>query len=76
MNEFELDQATTMYHEHDLDDIIVIKVGDVPPKRIPAHLYKQMRNDTFLEWEDDANAIRTFKEKLKERLQTQNEHAN
>ena len=76
MNEFELDQATTMYHEHDLDDIIVIKVGDVPPRRIPPHVYTQMRNDTFLEWEDDANALRTFKEKPIERLRNQNEHAN
>ena len=68
MNEFELDQATALLHEHELDDIIVIKVGDVPVRSVPPHLYAQMRNGSFIEWEDDENAINTFKEKLKDRL--------
>ena len=75
MNEFELDQATTLYHDHELEDIIVIKVGDVPARRVPVHLYSQMRNGTFLEWEDDENAIETFKRKLKDRLRGTGEHA-
>ena len=68
MNIFELDQATTLYHDQELDDIIVIKVGDVPARRVPAHLYTQMRTGRFLEWDNDNNAIETFKDKLKDRL--------
>ena len=68
MNIFELDQATTLYHDQDLDDIIVIKAGDVPARRVPAHLYTQMRTDRFIEWENDPNSIEGFKAKLKDRL--------
>ena len=68
MNEFELDQATIKYHDNELEDIIVVKVGDVPARRIPVHLHTQMRTGRFLEWEDDVNAIETFKAKLKDRL--------
>ena len=75
MNEFELDQATTLYHDHELEDILVIKVGDIPARRVPVHLYSQMRKGTFLEWEDDENAIETFKRKLKDRLRGTGEHA-
>ena len=70
MNEFELDQATALLHEHELDDIIVIKLGDVPPRRIPPHLYAKMRDGSFIEWEDNENAIITFREKLKDRLRS------
>ena len=65
MNEFELDQATTLFHDHEVEDINVIKVGDVPARRVPVHLYTQMRNGMFLEWEDNVNARETFKGKLK-----------
>ena len=75
MTEFELDQAITRYHDHDLEDIIVIKVGDVPARRVPVHLYSQMRNGTYLEWENDENAIETFKSKLRDRLRGTGEHA-
>ena len=68
MNIFELDQATTFYHDQELDDIIVIKAGDVPTRRVPAHLYTQMRTGRFLEWENDQNSIVGFKAKLKDRL--------
>ena len=68
MNGFELDQATTLYHEHELEDIIVIKIGDVPAKRVPVHIYTQMRKGTYLEWENNETAIQTFKEMLKDRL--------
>ena len=68
MNEFELDQATALLHEHELADIIVIKVGDVPARRVPAHLYAHMSNGKFIEWENDENAINTFKDKLKDKL--------
>ena len=39
MNEFELDQATTLYHDHELEDIIVTKLRDVPATRVPVYLY-------------------------------------
>ena len=68
MNIFELDQATTLYHDQDLDDIIVIKVGDVPARTVPAHLYTQMRTGRFIEWENNLNSIAGFKAKLKDRL--------
>ena len=70
INEFELDQAVTLCLEGKLEDIIVIKAGDVPAKRVPVHLYTQMRNEKFIEWEDDENAIDTFKGKLKDRLKS------
>ena len=69
MNEFELDTATTLLHDHAIDDIIVIKLGDVPAKRVPNHLYRQMRNDMFIEWEDNVDAKETFLGRLIERLQ-------
>lgn len=69
MNEFELDQATALLHDHELADIIVIKLGEVPARNIPPHLYTQMRKGMFIEWEDDEHAIQTFKGKLVERLQ-------
>ena len=69
MNEFELDQATSLLHAHELADIIVIKLGEVPARNIPPHLYTQMRKGRFIEWEDDEHAIQTFKRKLIERLQ-------
>ena len=72
INEFELDQAMALQREGKLDDIIVVKIGDVPANRVPVHLYTQMRNGTFLEWEDDIDAIDTFKGKLKDRLKNTN----
>lgn len=68
MNIFKLDLATTLYHNQEIDDIIVIKVGNVPARRIPAHLYTQMRSGRFIEWENDPNSIERFKAKLKDRL--------
>ena len=68
MNIFELDQATTLYHDQELDDIIVIKVGDVPARRVPAHLYTQMRTGRFLEWEHNPDAIERFKAQMQDRL--------
>ena len=68
MNKFELDQATIRYHDQELDDIIVIKVGNVPARSVPAELYTQMRTGLFLEWEIDPNSIEGFKAKLKDRL--------
>ena len=71
MNIFELDQATTLlYQDQELEDIIVLKVGDVPAYRVPKHLYTQMRTDRFIEWEDDQNAAERFKGKLRDRLQS------
>ena len=70
MNEFELDQATALLHEHELDDIVVIKVGDVPARRVPPHLYAQMKCGSFIEWENDENAINSFRRKLKDRLRS------
>ena len=52
----------------------MIKVGDVPAKRVLVHLYTQMRNDTVLEWDADQNTIETFKGKLKDRLKTFSQH--
>ena len=75
MNVFELEQAITLYHDHVLEDVIVIKVGDVPPEKVPVHIYSQMRNGTFIEWEDDENAKETFKGKLIDRLRGNGEHA-
>ena len=72
INEFELDQAMALQRKEKLQDIIVIKIGNVPANRIPVHLYVQMTNGTFLEWEDDINAIDTFKGKLKDRLKATN----
>ena len=74
MNEFELDVATTLLHDHDIEDIIVIKLGDLPARRIPNHLYRQMRNDMFIEWEDDENAKEAFLGKLIDRLQRRPEY--
>ena len=68
INVFELDQATTLYNDQDIDDIIVIKVGHVPSGKVPVHLYTQMRTGKFLEWEDNEHAVEQFKEKLKDRL--------
>ena len=68
MNIFELDQATTLFHDQELEDIIVIKLGDVPARKVPVHLYTQMRTGRFLEWENDPNSITSFKETLKDRL--------
>lgn len=68
MNEFELDQATALLHDHRIDDVIVIKLGTVPARNIPGHIYSQMKNGTFIEWEDDENAIDTFRAKMKDRL--------
>ena len=68
MNLFELDQATTLYHDQELDDIIVIKVGDVQARRVPAHLYTQMRTGIFLEWEHEPNAIERVKSQVQDRL--------
>ena len=76
INEFELDMATTLLHDHDIEDIIVIKLGDLPARRIPNHLYRQMRNDMFIEWEDDTNAKETFLRKLIDRLQRRPEYDN
>ena len=76
MNEFELDQATIKYHDDELEDIIVVKVGDVPARRIPVHLHTQMRAGRFLEWEDDVNAIEMFKGKLKDRLRSTGDHVD
>ena len=71
MNIFELDQATTLlYQDQELEDIIVLKVGDVPTGRVPEHLYTQMRRDRFIEWEEGQNASERFKEKLRDRLQS------
>ena len=70
MTEFELDQATALVHEHELEDIIVIKVGRVPAKRVPPHLYAKMSDGSFIEWEDNENAIITFKEQLKDKLRS------
>ena len=67
-NVFELEQATTLYTDQRLEDIVVIKIGHVPAKRVPVALYSQMKRGTFLEWENDENAIVTFKQKLKDRL--------
>ena len=69
MNEFELDQAITLLHDHEIEDIIVIKRGDIPARKVPKHLYRQMRTGMFIEWEDDKNAKETFRGKLIERLQ-------
>ena len=68
MNKFELDQATTLYNDGDLDGIIVIKVGDVSARNVPAHLYKCMRRGEYIEWDDDEVAIQQFKEQLKDKL--------
>ena len=76
MNEFELDQATTLYHDHELEDINVVKVGDVPARRVPVYLYTQMRNGVFLEWKDGENAIETFKERLKDRFRVTGDHVD
>ena len=76
MNEFELDTATTLLHDHDIEDIIVIKLGDVPAKRVPNHLYRQMRYGMFIEWEDTVDAKETFLVKLRERLQRRIENDN
>ena len=76
MNEFELDTATTLLHDRAIDDIIVIKLGDVPAKRVPNHLYRQLRNGMFIEWEDTVDAKETFLVKLRERLQRRIENDN
>ena len=68
MNEFELDQATAMLYGHELDDIIVIKVGDVPARRVPPHLFAKMRSGSFIEWDENEDAINIFRGKLKDRL--------
>ena len=68
LNEFELDQATFLLMEREIEDIIVVKLGDVPTKWVPKHLHRQMRTGMFLEWEDDENAREIFKGKLIDRL--------
>ena len=68
INNFELDQAMTLYNDQDIDDVIVIKVGHVATENVPGHLYTQMRTGKFLEWEDDQNALEIFKGCLVERL--------
>ena len=71
MNIFELDQATILlYQDQELEDIIVLKVGDVPAGKVPEHLYTQMRTDRFIEWEEGQNTSERFKEKLRDRLQS------
>ena len=67
-NLFELDQASTRFFDQDLEDIIVIKVGAVSPRSVPAQLYTQMRRGQFLEWEGDVHAVQRFKECLKDKL--------
>ena len=76
MNEFELDQATALLHDqnYELEDIIVIKKGAVPARKVPKHLYRQMRTGMFIEWEDDENAKEAFRGKLIERLQKRPDH--
>ena len=68
INKFELDQAMTLYNDQNIDDVIVIKVGNVAAEDVPVHLYTQMRTGKFIEWEPDRNAIDTFKGCLQERL--------
>ena len=74
MNEFELDQATIRLQDHEIEDIIVVKLGDVPTKRVPKHLYRQMRTGMFIEWEDNENAKEAFKGKLIDRLHRKPNH--
>ena len=68
IQEFELDQAGVLYREGKLEKIIVVKVGDVPAKQVPAHLYAQMKNGMFIEWEENAHATETFICQLKDSL--------
>ena len=64
----ELYIATDLLHEREIEDIIVIKVGDVPQRKVPKQLYPQMRNGKFIEWEEDPNAKEVFRGKLIDRL--------
>ena len=68
MNEFEFDQAMFLLIEKEIEDIIVVKLGDVSAKKVPKCLYRQMRTGMFLEWEDNEHSRETFKEKLIDRL--------
>ena len=76
MNEFELDQATAMLHEHKLSDIIVIEVGNVPTGRVPPHLYAKMRSGAFIEWGEEEDAVTVFREKLKDSLRGNSDPLN
>ena len=70
-NSMELDRANIMLHERDIEDIIVIQLGDVAADNVPAELYTQMKKERFLQWEDDLEAIEHFKENLVDRLQAE-----
>lgn len=70
-NSMELGRANIMLHERDIEDIIVIQLGDVAADNVPAELYTQMKKERFLQWEDDLEAIEHFKENLVDRLQAE-----
>ena len=70
-NSMELDRANMMLHERDIEDIIVVQLGDVPAGKVPGELYMQMKKERFLQWEDTPEAIEHFKETLIDRLQAE-----
>ena len=70
-NSMELDRANMMLHERDIEDIIVVQLGDVPADKVPGELYMQMKKERFLQWEDTPEAIEHFKEALTDRLQAE-----
>ncbi|KAK3086728.1 hypothetical protein FSP39_022554 [Pinctada imbricata] len=65
---FELQLALEMLKDREIEDIIVVMVGRVAVRRIPKYLKFMIEKRKFLEWEDDENSIRTFKERLQDML--------
>lgn len=68
LHQFEIELAVRLKFERVIEDIIVINVGGVRYKRIPKSLQRKISKDEFLLWENEENAIKVFKERLKNEL--------
>ncbi|XP_061197974.1 insulin-like growth factor-binding protein complex acid labile subunit [Saccostrea echinata] len=67
-HKFEIDLAVKLKSDGVIDDIIVINVEGVPFKCIPKSLQRKISREEFLLWENEDNAKKVFKEKLKREL--------
>lgn len=67
-HKFKIDLAEWLKSLDTIDDIIVIKLRDVPYASIPKSLQRKVYRNEFLLWEDNVDAKKSFKLKLKEAL--------